>query len=62
MRIQSAATYEHRQTGQRQDDSTWLIAIGDEVADRFSEAVLPGETVDPTIERIIDQHRGARPS
>ena len=34
--IRSAAIYEFRQTGQRQDDGTWLIAIGDEVAARLS--------------------------
>jgi hypothetical protein len=60
--IRSAAIYELRQTGQRQADGTWLIAIGDEVAARLSEAALPGATVDDTIQRIIRQHRGTRPS
>jgi hypothetical protein len=60
--IRSAAIYEFRQTGQRQDDGTWLIAVGDEVAARLSEAVRPGETVDDAIQRIIRQHRGGRPN
>ena len=60
--IRSAAIYELRQTGQRQADGTWLIAIGDEVAARLSEAALPGATGDDTIQRIIRQHRGTRPS
>jgi hypothetical protein len=60
--IRSTAIYDFRQTGQRQDDGTWLIAIGDEVAARLSEAARPGETVDDTVQRIIRQHRGARPN
>ena len=49
--IRSACNDEFRQTGQRQDDGTWLIAIGDEVAARLSEAARPGETVDWTPSR-----------
>jgi hypothetical protein len=60
--IRSAAIYDFRQTGQRQADGTWLIVIDDQVAARLSEAGLPGETVDDTIQRIIRQHRGTRPS
>ena len=60
--IRGAAIYDFRQTGQRQADGTWLIEISEEVAARLSEAALPGETVDDTIQRIIRESRRARPS
>jgi hypothetical protein len=60
--IRRAAIYDFHQTGRRQSDGTWLVEVGDEVAARLSEAALTGETVDDTIQRIIRQHRGARPN
>lgn len=60
--IRGEAIYGFHKTGIRQADGTWLVEFDDEVAARLEEIALPGERVDDTIQRVIRQHRGDRPT
>ena len=60
--LRREAIYEFHQTGLRQSDGTRLVDLGDEVVERLAGFALPGESADDTIQRVIRQYRGDRPS
>ena len=60
--LADAAIYPWHETGQRQADGSWLIPVGDEVAERLDEIRLDGESDDDVIMRLIRRHRGDKPS
>ncbi len=60
--LAEAAIYPWQETGRRQAGGSWLIPVGDEVAERLDEIRLDGESDDDLIMRIIRDHRGDKPS
>lgn len=60
--LAEAAIFPWRETGRRQADGSWLVPVGDEVADRLDEVRLAGESDDDLIMRMIRERRGDKPS
>jgi hypothetical protein len=60
--LAESAIYPWQETGRRQEDGSWLIPVGEEVAERLDEERLAGESDDDLIMRLIRRHRGDKPS
>ena len=60
--LRREAIYEFHQTGLPQSDGSWLVDLGDDVAERLAKIASPGESADDTIQRLIRQQRGDQPS
>jgi hypothetical protein len=60
--LAETAIYPWRETGRRQADGSWLIPVGEEVAERLYAVRLDRESDDDLIMRMIREHRGDKPN
>ena len=60
--LAEAAIYPWQETGRRQEDGSWLMPVGKEVAERLNAVRLDRESDDDLIMRMIREHRGDKPS
>jgi len=60
--LASAAEFAFKPKGRQLDDGSWLVPIEDEVLERLQQATFPGETIDDTIQRLVNFYHKRRPN
>ncbi len=59
--LANAAEFAFKPQGRQLNDGSWLVPVDNDVLEWLQQATFPGETIDDTIQRLVNVYHKRRP-